>query len=401
MRVKGRIFLWLIAVPLLLVGIAVPTVVPWIIGDVASAKLAELGYPTDVSLTIGYCWRNGPGICGELEAEVVGSPWRARARFAASACEWEASVSVPKTEFSETEPLVRKLLERYPVTAVSNLAFSGSVALEAKAVRTFSMPVPVWSVKVPVSNVVASAVKEERPLAVQGLSTALGASGIAGHCDIAPTLVRIKAFSAAEFTFTNCFAAVRATEGALLVTEAGAGFGGGRLNLYSVFLNPKSLNMGFTLFLNEIDAGAALSHFRGFRGEASGKLHGKVRLFVKEGGKLLRLSDAFLYSTPGDVGKFRMENADTITDNLEMMGVDSASRDNVAKAMADLDYNVLRFDLRRRQGDLATLGVRIEGTTTRGGITVPVDVNININGELEQILNRSLNLNNKLKEKKP
>jgi len=401
MKRGARRFLCVVCVLLLAVVIAMPTVVPMVIGDVASAKLAELGYPSDVSMVLGYCWRNGPGIRGELHAAVHGSAWRATVSFAASACEWEARVSVPKIDFSESEPLVSRLLEKYPVNSVSNLTFSGAIALDAKAVRTFSMPVPVWSVKVPVSNVVASLVKEGRPLSVNGLTTVSGASGIASHCDISPAFLRAKSFSAAEFTFTNCYAAVRATEKALLVTEAGADFGGGKLNLYSVFVNPKNLNMGFTLFLNEIDAGAVLSHLKGFRGEASGKLHGKVRLFVKEGGKLLRLSDAFLYSTPGEIGKLQMANADTITDNLEMMGVDSAARDNVAKAMANLDYSVLRFDLRRKGGDMATLGVQIKGMATRGGITVPVDVNININGELEQILNRSIGISKQLKEKKP
>ena len=146
--------------------------------------------------------------------------------------------------------------------------------------------------------------------------------------------------------------------------------------------------------LDDVDAGKTLSHLNGFRGKASGRLHGKVKLFVREGGKAVRLSDAFLYSTPGEVGKLQMENPKTITDNLALAGLDDDFQGNVRNALSNLDYTVLKLNLKRRPDNQATLAVRLSGTATRGDLTVPVDLNVNINGELEQLINTGLGLSN-------
>ena len=185
-----------------------------------------------------------------------------------------------------------------------------------------------------------------------------------------------------------------------MITEAEAGFCGGKVNLYSLVLNPKNLSTGFTLFLDDVDAGEALSHLKGFRGEASGRLHGKVKLRVKDGGEAVRLSDAFLYSAPGETGKLRMENPEMVADGLALAGLDEAARGNVANALTDLDYSVLRLDLRRMEGRSARLSVRLGGSATRGGKTVPVDLTVNFNGELEQLINTGLGYSAKLKGKK-
>jgi len=380
--------------------VALPFALPPLVCGVAETKLAEYGYPARVKMSLGYTWRSGPELVGTLHLGLLNSPWQVNADFGAGLGEWHALVRLPQTDFAETDPLVSKLLASYPQKDVSNLTFNASVALEASAVRTRRMPVPVWSVKAPIRNVSAQLIKEDKPLSVAGLSVTLGASGIADHLDIAPMFLRAAAVDANGFALTNITAAFRATERALLVTEAKAGVCGGSASLYSVFLNPKTLNAGFTLFMDDIDAGDILSHFQGFRGEASGRLHGKLRLFLKEGGKSIRFSDAYLYSTPGETGKLKMADASVVTDNLALAGIDEASRRNVSDALGDLDYSVLKLDLKRLEGDTATLGVRLDGTATRGSRTVPVNLNINFNGKIEQIINTGLGLSERLKGKK-
>ena len=189
------------------------------------------------------------------------------------------------------------------------------------------------------------------------------------------------------------------TDKAVFVTEAAARFCGGQVNLYSLFLDPKNLNTGFTLFLDDINAGEALAHFNGFSGEASGHLHGKVKLFVREGGKAVRLSDAFLYSTPGETGKLKLADPTSVTDNLALAGLDEATRGNVADALTDLDYSVLRLNLKRGEDRSATLSTTLRGTATRGDLSVPVDITLNFNGDLEQLINTGLNYSNLLKGK--
>ena len=388
-----------LTVAMLFAIIALPVAVPPIAENLIRSKAAEFGLSAAPQMSFGYCWRNGPGIAGSLQVKIKDSPWLVAADFGASCSEWSASVRMPETAFSESDPVVRTLLEKYPVTAVSNLTFSGSIALSAKAERTFGMPVPVWSVKLPIKNFSASLMAKDKSCALAGLSVTPAASGIADHIDIAPMFLRVKSISAAGFDLENFHASVRVSEKSVLVTEASAGFCGGQVNLYSLFLDPQNLNTGFTLFLDDVNAGEALTHINGFTGEASGRLHGKVKLFLREGGKSVRLNDAFLYSTPGETGKLKLANPEPITDNLALAGFDDAARANVANALTDLDYSVLRLNLKRGEGKSATLSTTVRGSATRGNLSVPVDITVNFNGELEQLINTGLGYSNLLKGK--
>ena len=386
-----------LAAALVVLACAVPLAVPPVVEHVLAAKIAEFGLFPDVKMSLGYCWREGPCLAGELSVAVMDSPWHATARFSASCCKCAADVILEETAFSETDPTVRALLSRHPLAAVSNLTFSGSVAFRATAERTFGMPVPVWAVAMPLRNVSAGMVWDDKALTLEDLSFTAGATGIADHVDVTPTHVRAKALSFAGLGLTNLTASVHASENALLVTSASAGLCGGTVSLHSLFLDTRSLDSGFTLYLDDIDAGEALASFRGFDGSASGRLHGKLKLFVREGGKAVRMSDAFLYSTPGEGGKIMMTNPEAVTDNLALAGIDDATRANVNNALTDLDYDVLRLNLKRRSGKDATLSVRIGGTATRDGTTVPVDLTVNVSGELEQLINTSLDYSAKLK----
>ena len=386
-----------LAVTVVIVLSVLPVLLPPLVENVDRSKATEFGLSASPKMTLGYCWRNGPGIAGSLQIRIKDSPWLVTADFGASCSEWSASVRMPETAFSENDPVIRTLLEKYPVTAVSNLTFSGSIAFSAKAERTFHTPVPVWSVKLPVKDFSASLMAKDKPYVLTGLSVTPAASGIADRVDIAPMFLRVKSISAAGFDLENFHASVRVSEKSVLVTEASAGFCGGQVNLYSLFLDSRNLNTGFTLFLNDIHAGEALTHINGFHGEASGRLHGKVKLFLREGGKAVRLSDAFLYSTPGETGKLKLTDPTPVTDNLALAGIDEATRNNVADALTDLDYSVLRLNLKRGEGQSATLSTSVRGTAMRGKTSVPVDISINFNGELEQLINTGLSYSNLLK----
>lgn len=386
-----------LAAMVLVVLVALPVVVPPIVENIVRSKLHELGLTNPYArVSLGYCWRNGPGLAGKFTLTLLPS-WFIVAEFGASCCEWSASVKMPETAFTQDDDVLRALLEKYPITAVSNLTFSGSIALDAHAERTFHTPVPVWSAKLPVKNLSAGLMMEDKAYSIQGLSVTPAASGLADHIDIATLRPRAKSITASGFDLSDFHASVRVTDKAILVTEAAAGFCGGQVNLYSLFLDPKNLNTGFTLFLDDVNAGEALTHLNGFSGEASGRLHGKVKLFVREGGKAIRLSDAFLYSTPGEIGKIKLADPAPITDNLAMAGIDEATRNNVADALTDLDYSVLRLNLKRGEGRSATLSTTVRGTATRGKMSVPVDLTLNFNGDLEQLINTGLGYSNLLK----
>ena len=388
-----------LAVTVVIVLSVLPVLLPPIVENLVRTKAAEFGLAASPKMALGYCWRNGPGIAGKFEITLADSPWHATAEFGASCCEWSASVKMDETPFSENDTVIKALLEKYPVTAVSNLTFSGSIALDAKIERTFHLPVPTWTAKLPIRELSAEFMMEDKPYAIKGLSLTPGARGIADYLEVTPMIPRARSLSADGFVMTNFFASVRVTEKALLITQASAGLCGGKVNLYSLFLDPKSFNTGFTLFVNDINAGEALTHLNGFSGEASGRLHGKVQLFIRNGGKSIRLGDAFLYSTPGETGKLKLADPTPVTDNLAMAGIDEATRANVADALTDLDYSVLRLNLKRGEEKSATLSTTVRGSATRGKTSVPVDITVNFNGALEQLINTGLGYSNLMKGK--
>ena len=388
-----------LAATALVVLVALPVAVPPLVETIVRDKLHEFDFESSVKMALGYCWRNGPGIAGKFDIALADSNWQLTVEFGASCSEWSVSARIPETHFCEKDPVLQTLLERHPVTAVSNLTFSGSIALDAKAERTFRTPVPVWSARLPVRDLSVAFLMADKPYAIEGLGVTPAASGLADHIDIATLRPRAKSIAADGFSLSDFRASVRVTDKAILITEATAGFCGGQVNLYSLFLDPKNLNTGFTLFLDDVNAGEVLTHLKGFCGEASGRLHGKIRLFVREGGKAIRLSDAFLYSTPGETGKLKLQDPTPLTDNLALAGFDEAARNNVADALTDLDYSVLRLNLKRGNGRTATLSTTVRGTATRGDLSVPVDITLNFNGELEQLVNTGLGYSNLLKGK--
>ena len=388
-----------LAAMILAVLVVLPVAVPPIVESFVRSKVAEFGLCASPKVSLGYCWRNGPGIAGTFEIALADSPWRATPKFGASCCEWSASVKMDETPFSENDTVIRTLLERHPVTAVSNLTFSGSIALDAKIERTFHLPVPIWTARVPIHDLSTGFVFDGKAYSVEALTVTPAAEGIAGYHEVDPMYPRAKSISANGFVMTNFFAAVRVSEEGLLITQASAELCGGKVNLYSLFLDSKNLNSGFTLFIDDVEAGEILDYVNGFSGEASGRLHGKVQLFIRNGGKSIRLGDAFLYSTPGETGKLKLDDPTPVTGNLAMAGIDEATRNNVTDALTDLDYSVLRLNLKRGEEKTATLSTTVRGSATRGKTSVPVDITVNFNGALEQLINTGLGYSNLMKGK--
>ena len=333
---------------------------------------------------------------GDLALTLDGTDWRLDADFdARGPKDWRLRATVPETPFTQDDPVLAPVLARLDLAAVSNLVFSGAFSLAASCASTPELPVPAWSVRGSTGKVDASLETGGNEVRIDGFRLRFGADGIAGHCDLAPLFPRADAVEFAGFALTNVFASIRATESRLLVTEAGAGCCGGELRLYSLFLDPKRLTAGATVFIDGVDAGGVLAHVSGFRGTASGRLHGKLPFFLKDG-RTLSFKDAYLFSTPGETGTVRVADAAPILDCLALGGLDADTRGNLAKALANLDYSVLKVELKRGEvGAESSLGLCIEGNSTCGNTTVPVKLDVTFHGNLEQLVNTGMKLNSR------
>lgn len=315
--------------------------------------------------------------------------WRCKADFTASPGAWEAHARTDDLRFRSNDEVLGSILPRLQLAAFGPPDLSGSLAFAVDAEKPKARAYPTWSATARLQDVNASFATTGRTFAVKSLSVRAAAAGIADHVDLHPISLRAAAIDAAGIPVTNLYATLVKTDRHFLVTEAGAGFCGGAARLYALSLDPNRLNAGFTLFLDDIETSELLNHLPGFHGEASGRLHGKLPLFIRNG-RELRLKDAYLYSTPGEIGKLRLDDASALTDNLAAAGVDDATRQNLAKAMADLDYKTLKLRLTRVNEDELALALKLEGSATAHAVTVPVSFEVTFHGELEQLVNFGL-----------
>lgn len=352
-----------------------------------------LNWPYELKAEIDYSILTLSGDVG-VDLALEGSALRASASAVATPLTWQVSATIPEATLTEEDALLGAFLEKLDLGEISDLKFSVTLSAEARAEKTRAIPVPVWAAKVRVARGSASCLKGETPFAIEGLSLTAAAEGIADRVTIGPLNPRLKEANLAGLFLSKVSASIRATERGFYVNEASAAFCGGEVKLYSLFLNPASLTAGFTLFLDDLDAELLMRQIKGFRGEASGRLHGKLPLFLKNGTEL-RLKNAYLYSTPGETGSIRVVDPSPILDNLAMSGVDAATCDNLGKALADLLYSVLKLELKRDADGSLALGLKIEGTATHGKTTVPVSFSVTFHGDLEQLINMSLRLTTK------
>lgn len=367
-----------------------------------TAKGRVLGWPftataiVDISLKF---W--GADIAGQAAFRLDGSNLGGTAKFKASVPGgWEADVEMPKTPLADNDPFIKAILARHPEEIVRKIAFDGQLSLAAHAEQErIYRGIPKWQASARVEGLDASLDANGKPLRIDNLRMSFRASGVADHVDIGPMFPRTDCIEGAGCALSNAFASVRATETAFLVTEAGADFCGGNLRLYSFFLDPKKLNAGVTIYMDGIDAGQALSHINGFKGEATGTLNGKFPIRLSNGNEI-HLSKGYLHSVPGEKGNLKIYDPTPITDNLKMSGVETDTADNLANALANLDYSALKIGLVPEDDDSMALTMKLEGTATRGDLVVPVSFTVTFHGQLEQLINTGLKVATRKEQKK-
>lgn len=354
-------------------------------------QLLATGKVLDWPLTIHASVRTGfLSARGEALISLDGTPWHTDVRFAAPALSvWSAEITVPETRFDESDPLLGPIIAKLPSASVSNLVCSGVFKLNATAEQTKARPVPAWRADARIQTLDAAFFASGQPVAVKNLRLHASGLGIADHYDINRLHPRADAIEAVGFSLTNFYATVIAETNACHITEAGGDFCGGKLRAYSVRIDPESLSTGFTLALDGIDAGETLSHIADFHGTASGRLNGRIQLYLRNGEEL-RLKDSYVYSIPGETGKIRIADARPVMNGLALGGIPDESCDNLAKALADLDYTVLKLDLAREADNTLSLAVKLDGSATRGSVSVPVSLGATFHGDLEQLVNTGL-----------
>ena len=160
--------------------------------------------------------------------------------------------------------------------------------------------------------------------------------------------------------------------------------------MYALYFNFERLNTGFTIVLDSLKADEFIKQFPELGDStASGTLHGRLPLSITKDGEI-RLRDGYIYSPPGEKGNISIQNPTKIISTLSNSGMPIEVCDNLGKALQNLNYDILRFDLNQPRQNNGSMKIKLKGESPNGKISTPVDLNININGPIEELLNLSV-----------
>lgn len=167
----------------------------------------------------------------------------------------------------------------------------------------------------------------------------------------------------------------------------------GSLNAYSVHLDPKNPQADVVVYADRIDLGEALMMVVPFKGRMEGVLYGRFPVGIDKG--RVKLSTGFLYSLPGQGGKLRLDDYAPMSELLARAGVVGDVQVPLAKALSDLDFRSVRMELEPKADGDAVFKIKLDGKSNYAEWPAPVDLNLNLHGPLEQLLNLGLDVSRK------
>ncbi len=303
----------------------------------------------------------------------------------------DVRAEVSRRSIDEKTPLMASLLSLAEIPpSVTDIRFSAATQATFRLGVTNALP--RWTLETRFRNGVASMNSGGIPMSFGGASGLLRMKGIGPHFDILPMPLSFTNAAIATVSFDAGRAMILADQESLLISEGSVGFCGGFVRLYALYLSFTRLSTGFTVVIDGVEVEKLLTMFPELAGTtATGRLYGRIPLYIFQNGSEIRLRDSFLFTPPGDVGKICVGDAERVGALLASAGLPQEIAANLGKALRNLDYDVLRLDLRQPQnGGDGKLIIRLRGESREGKTVTPVDVNISLNGALEKILNFAL-----------
>lgn len=331
---------------------------------------------------------NGLAVAATAGAELDGTSWRIEADATAEGGAFAAAARLPHADFTQDDALLAPLLRAF---APTNLAprFAGLVTGVVSVAREAGEPVPRWSAAARLVDLRAEGRVGEQDASLSGARGYFRVDGFGAHADLQPFGVLFKEARLGRVALDSGSFWFRGGGSSLLLTEGRAGFCGGIVRVYALHMNLASLDAGFTVLLDGLEAGEVLGLFPGVRGRATGQLYGKLPLAIRKG-SAVRLRDAYLYSPPGQVGRIELEDPAVVVDKLRASGLPEEACASLEQALRNLDYDVLRLDLTRGEDGGNRLAIRLDGSAAEGKRRTPVNLRLNLNGDLEETVNLAL-----------
>ena len=220
---------------------------------------------------------------------------------------------------------------------------------------------------------------------VEGLTAEVAFTGGTFFRTIEQPFVSFKRAKAGELQFGAGRIEFQASSRRVNVERAAIDWCKGTLNTYAVNWDFKEQKTRFTVYADRIDMGEALMMMVPFKGEMEGVLYGRLPVGI-DGGKV-SFSPGYLYSLPGQGGKLRMDDPRQMQTLLDQSGIKGDIQTPLSRALSDLDFSTLKFDLEPRADGEGTLRIKLAGKSNDKDWPAPVDLNLNLHGPLEGLLN--------------
>lgn len=183
------------------------------------------------------------------------------------------------------------------------------------------------------------------------------------------------------------------TTRALRIERVEVGWCKGKLNAYAMEWDFKNPEDDFVVYMDRVDLGEALTSLLPLEGEVEGVLYGRLPLGFK--GKHLTLAPGFMYSLPGQGGKLQMQDHRQVLTWLNRSGISGEMEVPLAKALSDMNFDMLRFELEPEGDGEGILRIKVGGKSNHKEWPAPVDLTLNFRGPLEKILNMGLDFSRK------
>jgi len=207
--------------------------------------------------------------------------------------------------------------------------------------------------------------------------------------------VAFEAMKAGDIRLDNGRVEFQASPNEFFIDRMEADFCKGKIYTYSIHLDPQEMNADVTVYADRINLGELLVPMLPFEvRQIEGALFGRFPVVINNGS--IRLKPGYLYSLPGQGGKFRVENSRELEPWLAMAGIQPDVNTPLAKALGDMDFSAIRIELETDgESNDATLRLGLTGKSNSKEWPAPVDLKLNVRGPLEEVLNMGLKMQKK------
>jgi len=298
-------------------------------------------------------------------------------------------VSVPDMVLEPDDSLaawMRKMDEEMRIT--------GNLAVRADLRLLGSQPYVVGQVDVSDGRVKRGAVD------ISGITVCVPFEAGVEQRTVGRPFAAFKAMNVGDVRLTDGRVEFQVTPAEVFISRMEAGFGKGKVYTYSIHLDPLNPNAEVTMYADRIDLGELLMDALPFKADkVEGVLFGRFPVAVEDGH--IRLKPGFLYSLPGQGGAFRVDDSRVLEPWLAQAGIQSDVNAPLAKALSNMDFSVIRVELETNEDDdEAVLRFGLKGKSNSKDWPAPVDLNLNLRGPLEAVLNMGLKLSQQKGEMK-